>query len=96
MNELFPLGTIVTLKEHEGPIMIMGYYQNVNDRVYDYIGVPYPQGFISKNAALVFDHSALDLLVSKGYEDEEAKQFLVQLPEVMAVAGAYHEAQKGE
>ena len=96
MNELFPLGTIVMLKGIKKPVMIVGYLQNVNGRVYDYLGVPYPTGLGSSKSTLVFDHGTLEKLVVKGYEDEDSSVFLKALPRLVSGVAAYQEAQKGE
>ena len=96
MNELFPLGTIVTLKGINKPVMIIGYLQNVNGHVYDYLGVPYPTGLVSPKSSLVFDHGVLEKLVAKGYEDEDSKVFLNAIPRLVTGVAAYNQAQKGE
>lgn len=96
MNELFPLGTIVTIKGVKKPVMIIGYLQKVNGRVYDYMGVPYPTGMVSQKSTIVFDRGLLDRLVAKGYQDEDGEAFLNAVPRLVSGIAAYQQVQEGE
>ena len=92
MNELYGLGTIVTIKGINKPIMIMGYLQKVDGQIYDYLGVPYPSGLVSKKSAIAFNHNTLETLISEGYKDEEGEVFLKALPRLVAGAAALKES----
>ena len=95
MNELFPLGTIVTIKGINKPVMIIGYLQNVNGRIYDYMGVPYPTGLVSPQSTIVFDRGVLEKLVAEGYKDEDGDVFLKAIPRLVSGVAAIQEAQGG-
>ena len=43
--------------------------------MYDYIGVPYPEGYISQEYTYVFNHSDIIDIIFRGYEDGEEKEF---------------------
>ncbi len=46
MTSLLPLGTVVSLKKQEEKLIIIGTNFKKDDKKYDYIGIPYPNGFI--------------------------------------------------
>ena len=46
-----------------------------NSGVYDYIGVPYPEGYIRADSAFLFNHEDIKDIVF-GFEDEEREGFL--------------------
>ena len=96
MKELFAIGSIVTIKGITKPVMIMGYLHSANGKMYDYIGVPYPSGLISKQSAIAFNHEFLETLVAEGYKDEDCGNLLKALPRLVSGAAAIKEAQKGE
>lgn len=70
---LLPIGTVVKLKNAEKSVMIFGLLQkkDVNGitEMYDYVGVPYPVGYISPALNFVFNHSQIDEVVYNGFGD---------------------------
>ena len=70
---LLPIGTVVQLKDAEKYIMIFGVLQKsvVDDNVihWDYIGVPYPSGFISSKLNIGFNHDEIENVIFKGFEN---------------------------
>ncbi len=81
-NKLLPIGTVVMLKEGKKRVMITGFYsvseQNQNT-IYDYSGCLYPEGVISSQRNLLFNHSQIDKIYYMGYTDDEEKQFKEKL-----------------
>ncbi len=82
MNEIaekyLPIGSVVLLKGGEKKIMITGFASispDTGDKIFDYSGCIFPEGFISYNQVCVFDHSQIDKIFYKGLEDEEQKKF---------------------
>lgn len=82
MNEVIekylPLGSVVLLKGGEKRVMITGFASvspDTGNRIFDYSGCVFPEGFMSYNEVCVFDHSQIDKVFYKGLEDEEQKQF---------------------
>lgn len=82
MNEIaekyLPIGSVVLLKGGEKRIMITGFASispDTGDRIFDYSGCIFPEGFISYNQVCVFDHSQINKVFYKGLEDEEQKKF---------------------
>lgn len=82
MTTLFPNGTIVLLEGGNKKLMIYGRKQLVTEnegeesgKQYDYIGVPYPEGYISPEYTYVFNHSDIVEVVFRGFENEEEENF---------------------
>ena len=82
MNEIaekyLPIGSVVLLKGGEKRIMITGFASispDTGDRIFDYSGCVFPEGFMSYNQVCVFDHSQIDKVFYKGLEDEEQRKF---------------------
>ena len=56
LKDLLPVGSVVRLKNAVRKAVIMGYMQQVNPKdspgqkpeVYDYMAVPYPEGYLGK------------------------------------------------
>lgn len=71
---LLPIGSVVKLKNADKYIMIFGVLQkNIaeNNEVneIDYIGVPYPGGFIGSNVTIGFNHDSIAEIAFKGFEN---------------------------
>ena len=71
--ELLPIGSVVKLKDAEKPLMIFGIMQRVkhNDttETFEYIGVPYPVGFVDYRLTLGFNHEQISEVVFEGYRN---------------------------
>ncbi|MGK0551149.1 DUF4176 domain-containing protein [Enterococcus faecalis] len=80
-KKLYPLGTIVYLKEGTQKIMVVGrgvVYQDEgtkSDAFVDYMGCAYPEG-IDPNQTIFFNEENIDQVVYEGYADEEEERFL--------------------
>lgn len=86
METLLPNGTIVLLKGGNKRLMIYGRQQLVvgedkagteedGEVMYDYLGVPYPEGYINQEYTYVFNHTDIIDIIYRGYEDEEEEEF---------------------
>ena len=76
---LLPIGSIVLLKDGAKKLMIIGIKpvkEDDPDRVYDYIGVIYPEGFIGNEYNFLFDHDNITDVIFRGYENPERKEFI--------------------
>lgn len=83
MKEKFlPLGTIVLLKNGSKRIMINGFCAvdpNKPEKMFDYSGVLFPEGALSSDQALLFDHEQIERIDHIGLEDDEEKKFKIKL-----------------
>ena len=76
-EKYLPIGSVVLLKNAEKRIMITGFAatgKESGDKVFDYIGCLYPEGVISSEANLLFDHDNIDKIFYIGYVDNEWKE----------------------
>ncbi len=92
-NEFLPIGSVVILKGGIKKLMITGYKvatDNEPNHYYDYIAVFYPEGFIGSDNGMLFNHSDINDIVFKGYDNPERKEFISFLDD------AYKEEQNNE
>ena len=79
-----PIGSVVLLKGATKKIMITGFASvspDTGDKVYNYSGCFFPEGFIDYDEVFVFDHEQIDKVCFCGYQDEEEKEFMGKLEE---------------
>ena len=88
--KLYSIGTIVRLKGITHPIMIIGFYQVYEEKVYEYVGVPYPTGLVSTNSMMAFRPPLIEALLVKGYEDENAKKLDRAMDRIVSGISAMH------
>lgn len=82
MDRLLPIGSIIKLGDTDYDILICGYGgKGTNNRVYDYIGVIYPYGFISKNRILTFDKNKVTKVVYEGHKNKKYEEIVDQMQE---------------
>lgn len=81
VNELLPIGSIVLLEGAEKKLMIFGVGQTQleENKDFDYIGVVYPEGNMGEGSQFLFNHSDIEEVIFRGYEDEERESFLEML-----------------
>ncbi len=89
MNEKYlPIGTVVLLKGATKRIMICGFCcrnENDNDKIFDYVGCLSPEGFISSDKNLLFNHDQIDKIINMGLIDDEEKEFKEKLNNVLKI-----------
>lgn len=80
-NRLLPIGSVVILKNAVKRLMIYGVGQTnqSENREYDYIGVMYPEGNMGEGTQYLFNHSDIDQVFFRGYDDEERTEFIDKL-----------------
>jgi len=91
MNEMrdkfLPVGSVVLLKNATKRIMVIGYCTVDNakpDVVYDYSGVLFPEGSLSSDQTLLFNHDQIAKIDHIGLEDEEEKKFQLELNKMVS------------
>lgn len=85
-KKYLPIGTVVMLKGGKKRAMITGFCSISGEdksKVFDYSGCLYPEGFISSNQTLLFNHEQIEKIFHLGLADEEEKQFKQKLNEMM-------------
>lgn len=79
MVDLLPVGSVILLKGATKKLVIMGIMQAKAEdasKVYDYMGVPFPEGYIGKDSVFLFDHDKINDVIFTGYDNPERKLFL--------------------
>ena len=79
LKKYLPLGSVVLMKEAKKRVMITGYAvksPESGDKLWDYIGCLWPEGMISSDKNLLFDHENIHQVFAVGYTDEEQKKFM--------------------
>ncbi|MDQ0221246.1 DUF4176 domain-containing protein [Peribacillus cavernae] len=80
-NSLIPNGSIVLLNGGNITLMIYGRKQVLvaedeqDGKMYDYLAVPYPEGYISPEYTYVFNHTDIAKILFKGFINEEEEEF---------------------
>ncbi len=90
-EKYLPVGTVVLLQNGTKRVMINGFCTmdaSNPSKIYDYSGVLFPEGSLSSDQTLLFDHSQIIRVDHMGLEDEEEKSFKVKLKEIVASAEA--------
>ena len=89
MDGLLPVGSVVLLKGGTRKTIIMGYLQfdeNDKSKIYDYMGVPFPEGYMGMGSAFLFNHDAVEKVFFKGYEDENVSKLMAVMSAVFESA----------
>lgn len=77
-SKFLPLGSVVMLKGGKKRIMIIGFCGVDSDSkeiIYDYLGCLYPEGVISTDKTLLFNHEQIETVYYVGFSDNEEKRF---------------------
>ena len=84
-NKYLPIGTVVMLKDGKKKIMITGFCTATkdSDKIYDYNACLYPEGILTSDKTILFNHDQIDKIYYMGYNDDESKVFLKNLHELI-------------
>ena len=84
MNNFLPIGTIVLLKDSTKKILIVGYLPQEGKitRVFDYSGVPFPEGLIDSKKILLFDHKQIEKICHNSLIDVEVLDIINKVKKV--------------
>ena len=86
-EKYLPIGTVVLLKGGKKRAMTTGFCsvaQENQDKIYDYSGCVYPEGYLSSNQVCLFDHDQIEEIFFVGFEDEEEKAFKEKLNTIVS------------
>ena len=85
-SKLLSIGSVVLLKGGTKRVMVIGYYtmaQNDQSKMFDYSGCMYPEGVISSDQTLLFNHDQIEKVVFNGFKDEEEVTFKQKLGQLV-------------
>lgn len=80
-KKLLPIGSVVLLKNGHKKLVVIGVLQakaGQDGRMvgYDYLGVPYPEGYVGLKSGLLFNHADIQETVFTGYQNAEREMFV--------------------
>ena len=81
-----PIGSVVSLYGADKRLMILGYVKYLkgnNEKVYDYCGCTYPEGYLDSESTAVFDHDDIEHIYALGFQDEVQFHFRERLSEIL-------------
>ena len=84
-EKYLPIGTVVMLEGGSKRVMITGFCaieENQKEKMWDYSGCMYPEGFLSSNQTCLFNHSQIEKIYHLGLIDEEEETFKKTLKEL--------------
>ena len=79
VNKLFPIGSVVLLKNAEKLLMIIGICPVNNQKRYDYLGVLYPEGYVDDKMIFLFNHDQIAEVRYVGFMDSQYQIFRSEL-----------------
>ncbi len=77
-NKLYPIGTVVQIKNAKVCYIIIGYCVKGEGKVYDYSGAMMPFGHEPGERIFMFNHDDIEKVVHEGYSSE-SYEFLMAL-----------------
>lgn len=82
-SQFLPVGSVVTLKGAQKKLTVIGssVKRNEDDKIYDYIGLPYPEGYIDSETMFLFMAEDIEEINFLGYINAEAQAFHVKYEE---------------
>ena len=75
-DKLLPIGSVIILKNFNKKLMIIGYKSSIigkPEMVFDYSACFYPDGFVSAEQSILFDHKQIEQVLFVGMTDENVK-----------------------
>ena len=87
-TKLLPIGSVVMLKEGTKEVMITGFYsvpENDKNKIYDYCGCLFPEGVMSSNENLLFNHDQIANVLYMGFSNQQEKEFKQKLASAFSV-----------
>lgn len=85
-EKYLPIGTVCILNGGTKKVMITGFCatpENDKNKIFDYSGCMYPEGFLDSNQACLFNHDQIRNIYFTGYQDQEDIEFKLKLKEIM-------------
>ena len=83
IGKLFPIGSVVKVKEASKKMMIVGILQVSEKKEYDYMAVLYPEGYMTEKHLYLFNHEDIEEVCFLGYMNAEYQIFKSSLVEVI-------------
>ena len=86
-DKVLPIGSLKLFKNANKPLMIIRYHRRKTDRddkIYDYCGCLYPEGYTSPKDTAIFDHEQIERIISIGLQNAAQIEFSEKLKGIIA------------
>ena len=86
-DRVLPIGTVVLLKNANKRLMIIGYQRKKagdDEKIYDYCGCLYPEGYTTPNDTAIFDHEQIDRVIAVGLQNAAQIELSEKLKKLIA------------
>lgn len=76
-KNMLPIGSVIRTIGAERKLMVIGRIITTEekDKIYDYVGVPYPEGIGASDQMYFFDRDQVEELLFVGFQDPEGLEF---------------------
>lgn len=76
-KNMLPIGSIVRTEGAQRKLMVIGRVVTTeeNDTIFDYVGIPYPEGINDTDKMYFFNRDQIEELLFIGFQDHEALLF---------------------
>jgi len=77
-EKYLPIGTVIEVDNSDLRLIIVGYGAKDSEtgERFDYIGYPFPNGFVSVKATALFNKDRIGKILCNGYKDESYNKML--------------------
>ncbi len=78
-ENILPIGSVILLKNGNKKLIVTGIKPVLleePDKIFDYIGVLYPEGYLGNEGNYLFNHENIADVIFRGYENPEWKEFV--------------------
>lgn len=85
-EKFLPIGSVVLLDGDTKKLMITGFCsvnEDEEDKIYDYSGCLYPEGYLDSDQIFLFNHNQIKELFYLGYQSDEETKFKKVLNEIV-------------
>lgn len=84
-EKYLPIGTVLLLKNGLKKVMIAGFCRKTktDDKSFDYFGCMYPEGFLTFDKILLFNHDQIQKIYHMGFVNAEERQFKKDLNDIL-------------
>ena len=82
-KDLLPIGSVVALQGATRKLLIIGtiVHDEQTNTTYDYIGEPFPEGYIDAETMFLFQHEDIDSVHFLGYINAEVQSYQASVRE---------------
>ena len=76
-KNMLPIGSVIRIEGATRKLMVVGRIATTEEKdvIYDYVGVPYPEGIADTDQLFFFNRDQVEELLFIGFQDPEALEY---------------------